>query len=68
MTSLRICGEACCRKSPFVDGRRQVFDSARVEYGGNFEGYLVDGVISVIKLLPIFFFIIMFWVCYSQVI
>ncbi|GFS20755.1 solute carrier family 15 member 4-like, partial [Elysia marginata] len=66
VTSLRICGEACCKQSPFLDGRRQVFDSARREYGGSFESHLVDGVITVIKILPIFAFIIMFWVIYSQ--
>lgn len=66
VTSLRICGEACCKQSPFVDGRKQVFDSARREYGGSFESHLVDGVIAVIRVFPIFLFIIMFWVIYSQ--
>ncbi|GFN96362.1 solute carrier family 15 member 4-like [Plakobranchus ocellatus] len=66
VTFLRICGEACCRQSPFIDGRRQKFDSARREYGGSFDSDLVDGVLAVIKILPIFFFIIMFWVIYSQ--
>ncbi|RUS83662.1 hypothetical protein EGW08_008568 [Elysia chlorotica] len=65
-TSLQICGEACCKQSPFVDGRRQVFDSARREYGGSFESHLVDGVIAVLKILPIFAFIIMFFVLNSQ--
>ena len=64
---VRICGQGLCRQSPYIDGKRLVFDSAREEYGGDFDSFTVDGVISIFRMLPIFCFIIMFWAIYSQV-
>lgn len=66
-TTFKICGQACCRESPHINGKRKIFDSARREYGGDFESGTVDGVITVLGMLPVFFFIIMFWAIYSQV-
>ncbi|CAL1528966.1 unnamed protein product [Lymnaea stagnalis] len=65
-TSFRVCGQACCRKSPEIDGKRKIFDSARTDYGGDYDNVTVDGVIAVLRVLPIFFFVIMFWAIYSQ--
>ncbi|BFZ02960.1 hypothetical protein BsWGS_05999 [Bradybaena similaris] len=65
-TTFKICGQACCRESPHINGKRKVFDSARREYGGDFDSGTVDGVITVLGMLPVFFFIIMFWAIYSQ--
>ena len=62
-----VCGQGLCRQSPYIDGRRQVFDSARREFGGGYESYTVDGVIAILRMLPVFFFVIMFWAIYSQV-
>lgn len=61
-----VCGQGLCRQSPYIDGRRQVFDSARREFGGGYESYTVDGVIAILRMLPVFFFVIMFWAIYSQ--
>ncbi|XP_059157142.1 solute carrier family 15 member 4-like [Physella acuta] len=66
ITTFKICGQACCRKSPVIDGKSRLFDSARKGYGGDFDSFTVDGVIAVLRLLPIFFFVIMFWAIYSQ--
>ncbi|XP_005094746.1 solute carrier family 15 member 4 [Aplysia californica] len=62
----RICGQGICRQSPFIDGKRRMFDSARREYGGGFDSFTVDGVIAILRMLPVFFFVIMFWAIYSQ--
>ncbi|KAH9504087.1 hypothetical protein Btru_067696 [Bulinus truncatus] len=66
ITSFKICHQACCRKSPVVEGKRHTLDSARRLFGGDYDNITVDGVIAVLRVLPIFFFVIMFWAIYSQ--
>ena len=63
---LGICSSGLCQQSPYIDGRRQVFDSARREFGGRYSSEMVDGVIAILCMLPVFFFMIMFWAIYSQ--
>ncbi|XP_055875435.1 solute carrier family 15 member 4-like [Biomphalaria glabrata] len=66
ITSFKICHQACSRRSPEINGKRSTFDSARKQYGGSYDDVTVDGVIAVLRVLPIFFFVIMFWAIYSQ--
>ncbi|KAL8604550.1 hypothetical protein ACOMHN_015834 [Nucella lapillus] len=49
-----------------AEGRPGFFDTAREDYGGGYTSDTVDGVISVVRLLPIFFFVIMFWTMFSH--
>ena len=65
--SLLVCWQGCRKSSKKVPGADGFFDTARRAYGGSFGDSTVDGVISVVRLLPIFFFIIMYWAIYSQV-
>uniref|UniRef100_A0A0B7A556 Major facilitator superfamily (MFS) profile domain-containing protein n=1 Tax=Arion vulgaris TaxID=1028688 RepID=A0A0B7A556_9EUPU len=65
-TTFKLCGQALCRESPYINGKRRIFDSARREYGGDFDNGTVNGVITILRMLPVFFFIIMFWAIYSQ--
>jgi hypothetical protein len=64
--AFRVCFQAC-RKSCCKQRTAGFFDPARHNYGGNFSNNTVDGVIAVVRVLPIFFFIIMYWAIYSQV-
>ncbi|XP_076459423.1 solute carrier family 15 member 4-like [Babylonia areolata] len=64
--SFIVCWQSCRRKSSRVPGASGFFDTARQDYGGGYSNDIVDGVISVVRLLPIFFFIIMYWAIYSQ--
>ena len=43
------------------------FDRARKVHGGRYNNEMVDGVISVLRILPIFLLIILYWAIYSQV-
>ncbi|KAH9504090.1 hypothetical protein Btru_067703 [Bulinus truncatus] len=67
LTSLKICHQACCKTPPVTSGKKDLFRSARKQYGGDFDNATVDGVIAVLRVLPIFFFIIVFWMVYAQV-
>ncbi|KAL5018748.1 hypothetical protein ScPMuIL_004470 [Solemya velum] len=54
--SLSVCCQANCT----------TFDRARESNGGSHADVTVDGVISVIRVLPIFLCVIFFWAIYSQ--
>jgi hypothetical protein len=55
--SLGVCCDAGCRK----------FDKARKSNGGKYTDEFVSGVIAVLRVLPVFILIIMYWAIYSQV-
>lgn len=42
------------------------FDRARKTHGGRYNNEMVDGVISVLRILPVFLLIILYWAIYSQ--
>ncbi|XP_063446992.1 solute carrier family 15 member 4-like [Mytilus trossulus] len=42
------------------------FNNARNDNGGKYSNDMVDGVIAVLRILPIFLFVIMYWAIYSQ--
>ncbi|OWF40362.1 solute carrier family 15 member 4-like [Mizuhopecten yessoensis] len=42
------------------------FKKARIQNGGPYSNEMVDGVISVLRVLPVFLMIIMYWAVYSQ--
>ena len=65
--SFIVCWQGFRKSSKKVPGAKGFFDTARQAYGGTFSDSTVDGVISVVRLLPIFFFVIMYWAIYSQV-
>ncbi|XP_048760879.2 solute carrier family 15 member 4-like isoform X2 [Ostrea edulis] len=54
--SLGVCCQAGCRK----------FDKARKSNGGKYTDEFVSGVIAVLRVLPVFLLIIMYWAIYSQ--
>ncbi|KAK7111645.1 solute carrier family 15 member 4-like [Littorina saxatilis] len=46
--------------------KRRIFDKARVKYGGSFDDATVESVKSVLRVLPVFLTVIMYWAIYSQ--
>ena len=67
--SLLIIGKGlkdklCCKKSV---SRNHWLDGAKVTKGGNFSEEMVEGVKSVVQLLPIFFTFIFYWTIFGQV-
>ncbi|KAK3091819.1 hypothetical protein FSP39_022886 [Pinctada imbricata] len=42
------------------------FRSVRGSYGGPYSDEMVDGVISVLRVIPVFLLVILFWAIYSQ--
>lgn len=55
--SLGVCCDAGCRK----------FDNARKSNGGKYPDDFVTGVIAVLRVIPVFLLIILYWAIYSQV-
>ncbi|KAK7442686.1 hypothetical protein BaRGS_00040510, partial [Batillaria attramentaria] len=64
--SFIMCWQGCCRPSPPYKETEGFFDTARLHYGGSYSDQTVDGVIAVVRVLPVFFFVIMYWAVYSQ--
>ena len=62
-----VCFASCKEKASNRPKTPNFFDPARTAYGGEFSDKTVDGVIAITRLLPIFFFVIMYWAIYSQV-
>lgn len=56
-TSLGVCCSTKC----------QGFDKSRKQNGGPYSDELVDGVIAVLRVIPVFLLIILYWAVYSQV-
>lgn len=54
--SLGVCCDAGCRK----------FDNARKSNGGKYPDDFVTGVIAVLRVIPVFLLIILYWAIYSQ--
>jgi hypothetical protein len=53
----------CC-----VAGRNcRGFDRTRIQYGGVYSDSMVDGVLAVLRVLPIYLLNIMYWAMYAQV-
>ena len=59
--SFLVCHQAVhgCKKS--------AFNHARTQHGGTFSNEMVDGVIAVLRVIPIFILVIVYWAVYSQV-
>ena len=43
------------------------FNRARNEHGGSYSNEMVDGVIAVMRVIPVFILVIIYWAVYSQV-
>ena len=43
------------------------FNRARTEHGGSYSNEMVDGVIAVMRVIPVFILVIIYWAVYSQV-
>lgn len=54
--SLGVCCDAGCRK----------FDKVRKSNGGKYTDDFVSGVIAVLRVIPVFLLIILYWAIYSQ--
>ncbi|XP_050394288.1 solute carrier family 15 member 4 [Patella vulgata] len=65
-TVFNVCRQSCKKESPYVNGEKKFFDSSRQKYGGTFSDYTVDGIICVLRVVPIFALIIIYWAIYSQ--
>ena len=65
-TAIKIC-RAGCKKSPSPGQKLKYFDKARASRGGRFDDYTVDGVICVLRVLPTFVLVVVYWAIYSQV-
>ena len=67
--TLRIIGgglrtKLCCQKSP---GLTHWLDGAKISKGGIFPEDMVEGVKSLVRLMPIFLTFIFYWTIYGQV-
>nr|KAG5685480.1 hypothetical protein BaRGS_013091 [Batillaria attramentaria] len=62
--TLTVCWQGFRRRN--VAGVGQTLAGARKQYGGSFDDKTVDGVVCVIRVLPIFFFVVIYWTVYSQ--
>ncbi|ESO87044.1 hypothetical protein LOTGIDRAFT_229242 [Lottia gigantea] len=65
-TVFKVCRQSCKRKAPSEGGEKRFFDGARDKYGGSFSDYIVDGIICVLRVVPIFSMLIIYWAIYSQ--
>lgn len=45
---------------------KPAFNRARTQHGGSFSNEMVDGVIAVLRVIPIFILVIIYWAVYSQ--
>ena len=63
-----ICGglkhKLCCKKTPVL---AHWLDGAKMTKGGKFSEDMVEGVKSVVRLMPIFLAFIFYWTIYGQV-
>ncbi|XP_071104488.1 solute carrier family 15 member 4-like [Haliotis cracherodii] len=64
-TSVRVCCQGCSCHSPEEEGRPSL-SLARTKYGGRFDDVTVDGVVAVLKVLPIFALLIGYAAIYAQ--
>ncbi|KAL0979474.1 hypothetical protein UPYG_G00185560 [Umbra pygmaea] len=66
----KILGYACCTaqsKEPNVPrAKPSILDGSKVTYGGRFPEEKVDEVKAVLKILPVFFALIPYWMVYFQ--
>jgi hypothetical protein len=64
-----VCGQALCgkkaRKEP--GEKKRIFDKAKKRYGGKYDDETVESVKAVLRVLPVFATIILYWAIYSQV-
>ncbi|XP_055877764.1 solute carrier family 15 member 4-like isoform X2 [Biomphalaria glabrata] len=65
-TGFSICAQGSRREDVGSSGKKKMLSSAKRSHGGDFEDHLVDGVVSVIKVIPFCFLVIMYWAVYSQ--
>ncbi|CAL1529876.1 unnamed protein product [Lymnaea stagnalis] len=68
-TAWRICVEGSGKNDPERNSKapkKKILSAAKRSHGGNFEDHVVDGVVSVIKVIPFCFLVIMYWAIYSQ--
>ncbi|XP_025095030.1 solute carrier family 15 member 4-like isoform X1 [Pomacea canaliculata] len=66
--SFIVCFQGCCPpKGREKQQTHGFFDTARIQHGGSYDDKIVDGVIAVLRVLPIFFLLTMYWAVYSQI-
>jgi peptide/histidine transporter 3/4 len=71
-TVAKIFSQGCCKSPPPANPKlpagseKKLLARAKESYGGGFEDHVVDGLISVIKVLPFCLLVIMYWTIYSQ--
>ncbi|XP_046563912.1 solute carrier family 15 member 4-like [Haliotis rubra] len=64
-TSVSVCCQGCSCHSP-EEEERPSLSSARTKYGGRFDDHTVDGVVAVLRILPIFALLIGYAAIYAQ--
>uniref|UniRef100_A0A8C6V281 Solute carrier family 15 member 4 n=1 Tax=Neogobius melanostomus TaxID=47308 RepID=A0A8C6V281_9GOBI len=66
----KILGFACCSQKPKdtneLRNKPSLLDSAKVSYGGKFPEDKVEEVKALMKILPVFFALIPYWMVYFQ--
>ncbi|CAG5134601.1 unnamed protein product, partial [Candidula unifasciata] len=70
ISAWKICVQGTCKapKKSKVPAEMQVpiLTRAKKSYGGDYEDYIVDGVVSVIKVTPFCLLVVMFWAINAQ--
>nr|KAG5685479.1 hypothetical protein BaRGS_013090 [Batillaria attramentaria] len=49
-----------------LERKKRIFDKARIKYGGSYDDDMVESVKSVLRILPVFVTIILYWALYNQ--
>ncbi|BFZ03584.1 hypothetical protein BsWGS_06623 [Bradybaena similaris] len=68
----KICRQGACKRDPPSNpnlppgSEKKILASAKISFGGYSEDHLVDGVVSVIRVIPFCLLVIMYWALYSQ--
>ncbi|XP_076446914.1 solute carrier family 15 member 4-like [Babylonia areolata] len=66
--SVAVVWQVLTRKRPEVPPgeKSRFFDPARARYGGSFDDHTVESVKAVLRVLPVFLTIVMYWAVYNQ--
>lgn len=67
-TSMSVLWQVMTRPKPQVPPgeKSRIFDRARTKYGGSFDDETVESVKAVLRVIPVFLTIIMYWAIYIQ--
>ncbi|KAK3747378.1 hypothetical protein RRG08_035808 [Elysia crispata] len=67
-----ICGQGACRSNPDPNpelpegSEKKMLARSKKSFGGSYDDHFVDGVTSVVKVIPFCLFLIMYWAINAQ--